>query len=161
MSLEWCSVTATRARGWPQGYLNGSFSNPIFAVLSIEFLLFKSHGEHVLDLQQLWERFSELKSPLAVEKRPQAGRATFQGLCSQYNASITSVEMIGAFIPWQALLLSSLTLPALCGKLFTTYSDHLMTEIECFVKGRQKLQASYQQILNLWTMKCVNLLVFW
>ena len=35
MSLEWCSVTATRARGWPQGYLNGSFSNPIFAVLSL------------------------------------------------------------------------------------------------------------------------------
>ena len=49
----------------------------------------------------------------------------------------------------------------LSSKLFTTYSDHQMTEIECFVKGRQKLQASYQQILNLWTMTCVNLLVFW
>ena len=35
MSLEWCSLTATQARGWPQGYLNGSFSNPIFAVLSL------------------------------------------------------------------------------------------------------------------------------
>ena len=35
MSLEWCSVTATRARGWPKGYLNGSFLNPIFAVLSL------------------------------------------------------------------------------------------------------------------------------